>query len=226
MNANSFIGYDSLPKYILTDTNEHALIVPTAGTTPAGSSWSFPYYMSAFPSLGSIYPGFPSPVLPVNSGLSFSFPPDILGSGAVDGHPFKVKISCVVANPGGGNLNVRLYQVPFANIGTISATGSVTTAGAPGSGDNVASNIALTTPANPSHFWIEYILNWDSSTNRLDGYSIGQHQATSLAQTTLSNPLSSGVTAVNALNFLFSFQFATGNAGNSVTVQEAGIERY
>jgi hypothetical protein len=66
---------------------------------------------------------------------------------------------------------------------------------------------------------------WDSKTARLDGYSTGQVQATAIAQAT-TTALTSNVAAINALNFMPSFQFATGNAGNAVTIQGYSLERY
>jgi hypothetical protein len=149
-NMNSFAGLYNLPKFVISDTNEHALITPSLGNAPTGSSWSFPYYASGFASAtNNIYAGYPSPQFPANSGLCISFSPDSLGSDSVDGAPFKLKIAGVIANPGGGNLTVRQYQVRSSDLGIISTTGSVNTAGAPGSNDAVFSSIAFTLPPIP-----------------------------------------------------------------------------
>lgn len=221
-NINSFGGVYNVPKMVVADTNEHALTVPVLAGAPSGVTWAVPYYASAFTSNANPYAGFPSPVFPVNSGLCIGFPPDVAGSLAVDGHPFKIKLAGVANNPGGGACTLKLYQVPLASLGVISATGSVTSAGAPGSGDTSIASLSLGTAS--AHFLVEAVMIWDSGLARLDGYTVGTSNAT-LLDLTATSAVSSGVAAVSALNFMPSVTFATGNAANALTVQEFSLER-
>jgi hypothetical protein len=222
-NQNTVSGVYQLPKMLVSDTNEHALVVP-GPTPPSGVTWAVPYYETSLPNNGpNPYPGFPSPAFPVNSGLVLSPPTDIAGS-VLDGRPFRLRMTGVMTNPGGGACALKFYQVAFAQLGVIGAAGSVTAAGAPGTGATNFSNVALGT-AN-SHFWAEAVLTWDSSLVRIDGYTQGQTLATVLAITTIGTPVTSGVATFNQLNFMPSVTFATGNAGNSLTIQEFVIDRY
>jgi hypothetical protein len=204
-NQNTVAGFYNIPAQVITVTTETALLVPAAG----------------------VYAGLPSPVLPAASGLTVSPSPDIVGVGStLDLRRFNVRLSGKIANPGGGNVTVKMYQVPFASLGVISAAGSVTSAGAPGSGDvAVTTFTALTTPANPSSFEYEVDLLWSATVNRIDGFMQGIAAGTLLAPTVISAPVTSGVTLANALNFLPSFTFATGNAANSIQISEFVIER-
>jgi hypothetical protein len=203
-NVNSYNGFWNLPVYTLTDTNEHALLVPSAA---------------------GIYPGLPCPEYPASSGICIPATYDLPTGGTLDGHAFCIQLVGLLANPGAGNLTIKLYQVPYASLGTISATGSVTSAGAPGSGDNNVDSIAFTTPAS-GHFQILWTLMWDSTVAKLDGTHIGQVNNATVAFANVGTQLTSGVASSQALNFLVSFTFATGNAGNSVTVKEFSMERY
>lgn len=204
-NANTVAGFFNLPAQIITVNTETALLVPAA----------------------SVYPGLPSPTLPASSGLSIAPSPDITGIGStLDVHRFNLRLSAKVANPGGGNLTIKLYQVPAANVGTISATGSVTSAGAPGSADVLITTCgAITAPANPSTLSYEFDLLWSSVVNRIDGYFAGITNGALVGLTVLSAPVTSGVTSASQLNFLPSFTFATANAANSVQISEFVIER-
>jgi hypothetical protein len=204
-NANTVNGFYNLPTQVITVNTEIALLVPAQGA----------------------YAGLPSPTLPASAGLTASLSPDIVGVGStLDLHRFNVRIGGKFANPGGGNVTVKLYQVPLVGVGVISATGSVTSGGAPGSGDvAVTTFTALTTPANPSSFSYEVDLLWSAAVNRIDGWMAGIAAGTVLAPTVITAPVTSGVTLATALNFLPSFTFATANAGNSVTISEFVVER-
>jgi hypothetical protein len=203
-NQNTVAGFYNIPAQVITVSTEVALLVPAAG----------------------VYAGLPSPVLPAASGLSASPSPDITGIGStLDVHRFNVRLTGKVANPGGGNLALRLYQVPFANVGVISAAGSVTSAGAPGSGDVILVTFtSITAPANPSTFSVEADLVWSSSVNRIDGYFFGNANGVFMdfAEVTA---VTSGVATANQLNFLPSFQFSVANATNSVQLSEFVVER-
>lgn len=202
-NQNTVTGIYNVPAQVITGTSETALLVPAAG----------------------LYPGFPSPQFPAASGLSVSAPQDIAG-GVVDLHEFKIRLVARIANPGGGNFTLKMYQVPFASLGTISATGSVTSLGAPGSGDNVIDAGSAAAAGNPSIYAVEYQLIWSSVNATLGGTVTGIRNASTLVSlASISAPLSSNVAAVSALNFMPSFTFATGNAGNFVQVSEFVIER-
>jgi hypothetical protein len=229
-NQNTVIGYYNLPKMTVTDGNNHALTVPTLGSgVPSGVTWGAPYYETSLPSNSqNPYPGFPTPALPANSGLTVSFPNDVAGSMAVDAHAFKIKLSGAVANAGASTFVVKLYQVPLAGVGVISATGSVTTAGAPGSSDNVFASASFTAPPSTAGaFYVEADMIWDSSSGILVGmfYGYGNNagatQFVDFAATTIITP----GTAVSSLSFLPSFTFGSANAANSVTVNEFAIER-
>jgi hypothetical protein len=202
-NVNSYNGIWNLPTVTLTDTNEHALLVPAAGT----------------------YPGFPTPEYPVGSGLCIPATYDLATGGALDGHAFGVQLTCKIANPGAGNLTVKLYQVPSLSLGTISASGSVTSAGAPGSGDQNIDSIAFTTPAS-GHFQIQWIFQWDSMVAKLDGGHVGSVNNAVVTLAAVGTQLTSGVASSKELNFMPSFTFATANAGNTYTVVEFCMERY
>jgi len=230
-NQNTVAGVYGLPKMVVSDTNEHALVVP-GPTPPSGVTWGPAYYETSLPSNGpNPYTGFPSPAFPVNSGLCVSVPVDIAGSD-FDGHPFRLRLAGVAANPGGGNLTIKLYQVPFASLGVISASGSVTTAGAPGSGDNVlkSGGTALTTPpSTATGFLYEMVVLWDSSSSILQSFVNNGYYTSTATGTLIAAAAGTNVTsisAVSALNFLPSFTFATGNAANAVTLQEFCIDRY
>lgn len=210
-NQNTVAGVFNLPKQVITVTTEVALLVPAAAGT---------------------YPGLPSPVLAASSGLSIAPSPDITGAGsALDLHRFRINLFGKLANPGAGNVTVKLYQVPATGVGVISATGSVTTAGAPGSGDVVFDALtAFTTPANPTDFFVSWDILWDSAANWLHGMHQGLQNAsgssTVIALAAVSSAgITSGVATAAQLNFLPSFTFATGNAANGVTVSEYVIER-
>lgn len=204
-NQNTVAGFFNFPTQVIAVTTEVALLVPAAG----------------------VYAGLPSPTLPVGSGVTVSPVADITGIGSTeDLHRFNIRIAGKIANPGGGNLVVKLYQVPFANVGTISATGSVTSAGAPGSGDvAVTTFTSLTAPANPSQFAYDADLMWSSAVNRIDGWMQGTAAGTLLAPTVITAPVTSGVTLGNALNFLVSFTFSVANAANSIQLSEFVVER-
>lgn len=206
-NMNTFAGIQNFPAQVITGTSETALLVPATS---------------------GVYPGYPSPQFPASSGLSIAPPNDTTGFGsALDVREFKVRLVARVVNPGAGTLTVKLYQVPFANIGTISATGSVTSGGAPGSGDVLVHTTAALTQANPSIFAIEYDLVWSSINGRLDGVVTGvQNTSTLISLAAISSGgLSSGVATVSQLNFLPSFTFSAANAGDSVQVSEFVVER-
>jgi hypothetical protein len=232
-NQNTVIGYYNLPKMTVTDGNNHALTVPTLGSgVPSGVTWGAPYYETSLASNSqNPYPGFPSPALPANSGLTVSFPADVAGAMSVDAHAFKLKLSGVFANAGASTVVVKMYQVPFANLGVISAAGSVTTAGAPGTGDNslITSGLSFTAPPSTAGaFYVELNLIWDSNSGIIVGTSKGfgnnagaNQYITEAALTALVTP----GTSVNSLNFMPSFTFGSANAANSVTVNEFAIER-
>ena len=205
-NQNTVNGFQNVPAQVITVNTEIAFLVPAA----------------------SVYPGLPSPTLPVGSGISIAPPPDITGAGsAFDIHSFKIRLTGNVANPGGGNLTVKLYQVASTAVGVIAAAGGVTSAGAVGTGSTIFSTLtAYTTPANPSHFTQEWVVLWSSAVNRLDGYTTGITAANALYPfATVTAPVTSGVATVNQLNFMPSFTFATANAANSVQISEFVIER-
>jgi hypothetical protein len=228
-NQNTVAGVYNLPQCNVggSSTSEFALMVP-GPTPPTNITWAGPYYNTTLPNNGpNPYAGFPSPQYPVNSGLSIAFPPDILGSDAIDGQAFKVKLNAVVANGGGGNVTVKLYQVSASQIGVIGAAGSVTTAGAPGTGATTTGSVTLTTPpATATAVFLEYTFVWDSSSKILAGFRSGLYTSTStgtfLALTATTNLTS--ISTVSALNFMPSFTFATGGT-NSFTVQSFTIER-
>ena len=203
-NQNTVAGFFNIPAQVITGTTETALLVPAAG----------------------VYAGLPSPVLPASSGLTVSPSPDITGIGStLDVRRFNLRLAGKIANPGAGNFTLKFYQVPFANLGVISASGSVTSAGAPGSGDVAVHSFAAAAAANPSDFTAELFLIWSSAVNRIDGSAKYYLSGAFVAEAVLSAPVTSGVTLANALNFLPSFTFATGNAGNSVQISEFVIER-
>lgn len=204
-NVNTMAGFYNLPAQVISVNTEIALLVPAAA---------------------GVYPALPSPALPASSGLVVEFPNDLAGAMSVDAHPFKVRIAGVVKNPGAGTLTIKMYQVAQAQVGVIGAAGSVTAAGAPGTGATAIHATAALTQANPSHFAMEFDLFWSSAVARLDGYVNGvQNTSTLIAQAAISAPLSSGVAAVNQLNFMPSFTFSVANAANSVQLSEFVIER-
>lgn len=229
-NQNTVAGVYNLPQCNIggSSTNEFALMVP-GSAPPTNVTWGAPYYVTTLPNNGpNPYPGFPTPQFPANGGLSIAPPPDILGTDSVDGQAFKVKLNAVVANGGAGNVTVKLYQVAAAQVGVIGAAGSVTTAGAPGTGATTTGSVTLTTPpATGTAVFIEWVFLWDSSSKILAGQRSGLYTSTAtgtfLAITATTNLTS--ISTVSALNFMPSFTFATGGT-NSFTVQSFTIERY
>src|SRR5271155_416153 len=205
-NQNTVNGFFNIPAQVVTVSTEVALLVPAAG----------------------VYPGLPSPTLPVSSGVSISAPQDaILGLGStVDVHAFKIRLGARVVNPGAGTLTIKLYQIPAASVGVIAAAGGVTSAGAPGTGANIFHTTGALTMANPSIYYEEFLCFWSATNNNLGATHSGlQNASTVIALAAVSNALTTGVTLASALNFMPSFTFSGANAGNSVQVQEFSIDR-
>lgn len=229
-NQNSVVGVYNLPKMTVSDGNNHALTVPTLGSgIPSGITWGAPYYETSLPSnSNNPYPGFPSAQYPANSGLTVSFPPDVAGSLAVDAHSFKIKLSGAVANAGASTFVVKLYQTAFAQLGVIGAAGSVTTAGAPGTGSTIFATLSFTAPPSTAGaFYVVAEMIWDSSSGILVGTTkgIGNNAAATQLVAEAATTLITPGTAVTSLNFLPSFTFGSANAANSVTVNEFAVER-
>lgn len=204
-NTNTILGFYNLPAQVITGTAETALLVPAAG----------------------VYPGLPSPTLPVGSGLSVAALQDITGPGSgVDLQEFKIRLIARVANPGAGNFTLKMYQVSAAGVGVIAASGGVTSAGAPGTAATAIDAGSAAAAGNPSIYNVNYELLWSFANGTLGGLVNGfRNASTIIAQATISAPNSTTVAAVSALNFMPSFTFATGNAGNSVQVSEFVIEQ-
>jgi hypothetical protein len=195
-NQNSVMGWYNLPNQVISSTTETALLVPAQGA----------------------YPGLPSPTLAAAAGLFVGVPNDIVGSTAVDGHPFRVRVAGTVAIAS-GTFGVGLYQVPAS----ISAAGTQATL----TNDNSLVAVATTaqTPAaTPNNFFLEATFLWDSNSQLLNGYY------TYLIANLPSPPVLAittqrTITSIANLQFLPSFKFSVGNAANNVGVKEFLIER-
>ncbi len=210
-NQNSVAGYYNIPSQVIgAVSTEVALLLPATGTYPSTPS---PLFQPQTVSSISYQPG-----------LSLAPSPDITGS-VLDGHKFVVRHTGRIINPATAvNVTFKMYAVPAAAVGTVSATGSVTTAGAPGSGDVAMGGPgAYTTPASGNYF-VEYTLIWDSVNGKLNGYVFGQVSNSAyvapvaITQAALAN--------TSAFNFLPSITFAaTAQAAAAWVVDEFVIER-
>lgn len=199
-NNNTVSGVYNVPFQLVTGTTEVALLVPAQG----------------------VYTEFPSPLMPAGSGLTVAPPSDITGSW-FDDHKFNIRLTGRIVNTGGGNVTFKMYQVPQAAVGTISATGSVTVAGAPGSGDvSFGTLVAYTTPSS-GNFFVEYQLIWDSVNTKLNGYVFGQVNDSAYVAPVATTQIT--VANIPAMNFLPSITFATANAADGWAVSEFCIER-
>ena len=207
-NQNTVDAYYNVPTQVITVNTETALLLPATGTYPSTPS---PLFQPQIVSSVSYQPG-----------LSLAPSPDIAGS-VLDGHKFVVRHTGLINNTGGGNVTFKMYAVPAAAVGTVSATGSVTTAGAPGSGDvAMGGPTAFTTP-NSGCYFVEYHLIWDSTNGKLNGVAFGQvNDSAYQAPVAITQ---AALAAISAFNFLPSITFGTANAADSWTVKEFCIER-
>lgn len=204
-NQNTISGFYNVPAQVVTVSTEVAALVPAAG----------------------VYPGLPSPTLPVGSGLSIAAPQDITGFGSdVDLRVFRIRLCARVANPGAGNFTLKMYQVSSAGVGVIAAAGGVTSAGAVGTASTAIDVGSAAAAGNPSIFVSEYTLLWSFTNATLGGTVSGfRNASTIITPATISAPNSTTVATVNQLNFMPSYTFATANAANSVQISEFVIER-
>jgi hypothetical protein len=210
MNSNTVAGFYNLPtKTVTVNTAALVLTVPAAAGT---------------------YPGLPSPALPALSPISIGLS-DLAGSNAYDGHPFKVTLSGVIANPGTGNITLTLWQLPGAQIGQIGAAAGVTAAGVRGTGatslGTIVSGATINTAPGGS-FYTERVFIWDSSTlilGQLIGLEFWQIGTTTTNVAAAAATCLGGIASLSDINFMFSYQFATANAANTIKIHEFTIQR-
>jgi len=211
-NQNSVAGYYNIPSQVIgAVSTEIALLVPPTGT----------------------YPGTPSPLFQPQTvsgtsyqpGLSLAVPQDLVAGGAFDGRKFVVRHTGRIVNPASAvNVTFSMVVVPGANVGTVSATGSVTTAKAPGSSDLDLGDLgAYTTPASGNYF-VEYQLIWDSVNGKLNGTVYGQ--CSNSAYVAPAAITQASITTLSDMNFLPTITFAaTAQATAAWVVDEFVIER-
>ena len=211
-NQNTVCGYYNVPSQVIgAVSTEIALLVPPTGTYPGTPS---PLFQPQTVSSVSYQPG-----------LSLAAPQDLVAGGALDGHKFVVRHTGRIINPASAvNVTFKMYTVPATNVGTVSATGSVTTAKAPGSSDvAMAGPTAFTTPASGSYF-VEYQLIWDSVNGKINGIAFGQ--ASNSAYQAPVAITQAAVTTLSDMNFLPTVTFAaTAQATAAWIVDEFVIER-
>jgi hypothetical protein len=208
-NVNSYCGVYNVPKQDfgkIASATEVALLVPAMG----------------------LYPEYPNPQYAAASGLGISAGYDFGTGGVIDGYPFKIKLVMEFVNGGSDTLTVDLYQVPLSILGTVGATGSVNANGAPVVSsslyDILLDTAAVTGGTASGHLWREWIMHWDSTSDKLDGLVRGCVNNSAEALTAMSAGAIT-ITSAKDLNFILSFTFGTGAATNSVTVLEFTIEK-
>ena len=206
-NQNTVAGYYNIPTQTPGIQTEYALLVPATGTYPGTPS---PLFQPQIVSGTSYQPG-----------LSLGVPNDIAGS-VWDGHKFVVRHTGRIVAASPCDVTFKMYSVPAANIGTVSATGSVTTAAAPGSGDVAMGGPALIADPGSGNYFVEYTLIWDSVSGKLNGFVFAQiANSAYVAPTAITQ---AAIASVSAMNFLPSVTFETAQV-NTWTFDEFVIER-
>jgi hypothetical protein len=209
-NINTLAGLYNIPrKLIPTTTAFQVFTVPAAG----------------------LYPGYPSPTLPVGSALSVGLS-DIDGSQAFDGRGFKIRVAGEALGIATSTLTLTLGQNTLANVGQIGAAAPVTAAGVKGTGFNTVATLfsTLTVGALSVKFNSEVLLLWSSVSDRLAAahFSVS---ALSNASILPSPPVwasasSVAVTAITDLNFTLAASIDTAaDATTYVQINEFVIER-
>jgi len=197
----------------------------------AGTAGSIIIY--TVPASGTFGSGLPSPTLPAGSGLTVSLTPD-QANGWSDVHLFRVR-ACGKINTTGAASTVALslYEVPFAQVGQISTTGSVTSTGVAGSSCVLLDTRTAIGSSNVAtvEFSYEWKLMFNASAGSLagfleDGFTNFTSTPVTTTPTTLSvgTPIASGL-VFNGLNFELGFNFSASTAPNAVQVTEFSIDR-
>lgn len=192
-NQNSIAGFYNLPQVANPGTTaEFAYLVPAQG----------------------VYPSLPSPIMAAGKGLVIAVDPgDVVGSAtaspaALDGRPFRIRISGKYNSHTSQNLTVKVYQVPA----TIVAAG---TQGTLGNDAVIVSSGALAAGSGANNFDVLAKLVWDSASqalnaNLLQDTTVGGTAATGAAQTAVASVLQSG------LNFLVTFTWSSGTSADLI----------
>jgi hypothetical protein len=190
------------------------------------------------PSATSVYPGYPSPAIPLsNQVISGTTYPTVLwqgvsadvAGGELDGHPFEVVVAGTATGAATCTLTVKLYQAAYSVVSSAvnsTAYGYMTAHGPSGTGVNQivsASSIALGSSAK-TNFILKAPLIWDSTSKTLNyayapsAYAIG---ASLSATTGTASSTSIGQTD---LNFFPTFTWGTA-FGGSLVITEFVINR-
>jgi len=209
-NVNTTGGIYNVPKkFISTTTAFQVFTVPAAG----------------------LYPGVPSPTLPVGSALSVGLS-DIDGSQSFDGRPFKIRVSGEVLGIATSTFTLTLGQTSLANVGQIGAAAPVTSTGVAGTGFNVLATLfsTLTLGALSGKFHSEVLCLWSSLSDRLATahFSVSALSNASILPSPPVWAASSAVaaTAITELNFVLSTSINTAaDATTYVQLNEFSIER-
>lgn len=129
------------------------------------------------------------------------------GSG-FDGFPFKLRVCWKVTTKAACNVTVAI---------TLAATTATTYT----SGNVVATTGAVSNGTGSFNGWLEAIILWDSTSQKLQGYYSGYTGATSPAIvdiTTITNNVA--VATQNLLNFVVALTLSDQTAGTTVTITE------
>jgi len=185
------------------------------------------------PSASSVYPGYPSPAIPLSnqvvSGTTYptvlwqGVPPDVAG-GEFDGHPFEVKICGTATGAATCTLTVKLYQAAYSVLsssitGTTYAT--LTSHGPSGTGINQivsTSSIALGSTAK-TNFVLTAPLVWDSTSKTLNWASAPSAYAIGASLTATTGTASSTSITSSDLNFFPTFTWGTAFGGSLVITE-------
>ena len=200
-NVNSSVGYVSLPAQSITNATEVVLTVPPI---PNGGPGNGSYPSPAFPAGGPFYLQ-PFPDAQNYNSNATSTSTGWLNS-PVDGRQFKIRV---------------------VGLATVAASSTIGISLAYGSSATVASNTKVATvtsaalPVGASSFVMEANFLWDSTSQKLNGFF--KSDVNNVFTADAANTQVTGVTA-SSLYFIPSFVYATGNAGNSVTIREFLVE--
>lgn len=209
-NVNTTAGLYNVPKkFIGVTTAFQVFTVPAAG----------------------LYPGYPSPTLPVGSALSVGLS-DIDGSQSFDGRPFKVKVAGEVLGIATSTFTLTLGHSTRANVGQIGAAAPVTALGAAGTGFVSLATLfsTLTLGALSGKFYSEILCLWSSLSDRL---ATGHFSVSALSNGALlpgppvwAASTAVAVTAITDLNFVLSASINTAaDATTYVQLNEFSVER-
>ena len=125
------------------------------------------------------------------------------------GRPFRLRVvgQCTLPAGAGNSLALNIYQGTSATVGSDSKIAAIGAGGAPSTSFN---------------FVAEVFVQWDSTSQVLGGYYVGQIGNTFTAQHALTNP--SPVTASTGLNFVVSATYGNA-AGGTTYISEFSAEQ-